>query len=74
MDILDITLHIDEDLSTEQRELFEHILKGHQGVVEYEQHHEAPHMLIVKFDTNKTTCIDIINIIKRSGLHTELIG
>lgn len=72
--LVDITLHIDENLSTEQRETIEESLRALDGVVSIHNSEKTPHLTIVQYNPDK---IDSHNILKRvtdQGAHAELIG
>ena len=72
--LADITLHIDENLNSEQRETVEESLRALDGVVSTHNSEKTPHLTVVKYNPD---IIDSQRIIKRitvQGAHAELIG
>ena len=51
--LVDITLHIDENLSAEQRETIEESLRALDGVVSVHNSEKAPHLTIVGYNPRK---------------------
>lgn len=72
--MVDVTMHIDENTSHEQREaLRDHVLQ-HKGVMAAVYHDEKPHLMIIEYDPEFANSSDFLDIAKSSGLHAELIG
>lgn len=70
----DVTMHIDEDTSHEQREALRDHLLEHDGVLAAAYHDEKPHLMVIEYDPDIAKSADFIDIAKSSGLHAQLIG
>ena len=70
----DITMHIDENTTHEQREALRDHLLQHKGVVAAAYHDEKPHLMVIEYDPEDTSSADFLDIAKSSGLTAELIG
>ena len=72
--IADVVIHIDENLSSEQRETIEESLRALDGVVSVKNSDKAPHLTIVAYNSDKINSKEILNRITDQGAHAELIG
>jgi hypothetical protein len=72
--MVDITLHIDEATSHEQRESLCDSLRALDGVVAAAAHDEKPHLLVVEYDPDRIKSSEFVTVAKTNGLHAELIG
>jgi hypothetical protein len=72
--MVDITLHIDEETSHEDREKLRDKLLGMDGVMAAASHDEKPHLMIIEYDPDVINSSAFIKIAQDSGLHAELIG
>lgn len=72
--ILDVTLHIDEETTHEEREDLRDTFLGKKGVVTADCRDEKPHLMIVAFDPDNVSAHDLLATAQRSGYHAELIG
>ncbi len=72
--LADVTLHIDEALSTERRADLETSLRGIDGVVSVSNADKTPHLTIVEYNPKKTNSTAILACAKEQGVHAELIG
>ena len=72
--MVDVTLHIDETTSHEQRENLCDTLRALDGVAAASSHDEKPHLLVVEYDPDRIKSSAFLNVAKESGLHAELIG
>jgi hypothetical protein len=70
----DVTMHIDENTTHDQREaLREHLLQ-HKGVMAADYHDERPHLIVIEYDPDAANSSDFLDVAISSGLHAELIG
>lgn len=74
INLVDITLHIDENLSTEQRETIEESLRALDGVVSIHNSEKTPHLTIVQYNPDTINSRGILNRVTDQGAHAELIG
>ena len=70
----DVTMHIDEDTSHEQREALRDHLLQQDGVLAAAYHDEKPHLVVIEYDPELVNSSDFVEIAKGSGLHAQLIG
>jgi len=70
----DVTMHIDEETSHEQREALRDHLLQKDGVLAAAYHDEKPHLVVIEYDPDLVKSSDFIDIAKSSGLHAQLIG
>jgi len=72
--LVDITLHIDENLSIEQRETIEESLRALDGVVSVHNSDKTPHLTIVQYNPEQMDSQRILKRVTDQGVHAELIG
>ena len=71
---VDITLHIDENLSAKQRETIEKSLRTLDGVAGVQNSEKTPHLTIVQYNRDKIDSQKILKRVTDQGAHAELIG
>ena len=70
----DVTMHIDEETSHQQREeLRDHILQR-EGVITADCRDETPHLMVIEYDPDVTDSQTLLALAKQHGIHAELIG
>jgi selenocysteine lyase/cysteine desulfurase len=74
INLVDLTVHIDENLSPEQRETLEESLRALDGVVSVHNPDKTPHLTIVAYNPDNTDSQKILKRITDQGAHAELIG
>jgi hypothetical protein len=70
----DVTLHIDEDISAEERENFLDALLGMNGVIAAACHDKTPHLMIIEYDRNAINSMAFVKAAQNHGLRAELLG
>jgi hypothetical protein len=70
----EVTLHIDEDTSHDERENFRDRLLGKDGVIAASCHDEKPHLMLIEYDPDIINSMEFVAEAKNKGLHAELIG
>ena len=70
----DVTLHLDESLSHEQRESLRDAILAQSGVMAVSSHDEQPHLMIVEYDPDATNSSSFLDIAKDKGINAELVG
>jgi hypothetical protein len=70
----EVTLHIDEDTSHEERENLRDRLLGKDGVFSASCHDERPHLMLVEYNPDIINSMEFVTEASNSGLHVELIG
>ncbi len=74
INLVDITLHIDENLNTEQRETLEESLRALDGVVSVHNSDKTPHLTIVQYNREAMDSQRILKRVTDQGAHAEIIG
>lgn len=76
INLADVTLHLDEELSEEARGALEAALRERDGVVSvhYNTNAAHPHLAIIEFNPDKVSSQDLLSIVKLQGYHGELMG
>ncbi len=70
----DVTLHIDENTSHDERENFRNSMLNRNGVMAAAYHDEKPHLLIIEYNPEIINSSEFVKVAQDSGLHAELIG
>jgi cation transport ATPase len=69
-----VVMHIDEMLSNSEIKALEHKLAQARGVQSAQVSERAQHLLVVKYDPQHASSFNLLNNIKTSGYHAQLIG
>jgi hypothetical protein len=72
--LADVTLHIDEDTSHDEREKFRDVLLSMDGVMAADFHDEKPHLMLIAYNPDIIKSIEFVEAAKQQNLHAELIG
>ncbi len=72
--LADVTLHIDKNLSSEQRGTIEESLRALDGVVSIHNPDKTPHLTLVEYDPDIITSRKILDRVTDQGAHAELVG
>ena len=72
--LVDITVHIDENLSPEQRITIDDSIRALDGVVSVHNSSKTPHLTIVQYNPDAVDSQKILKRITDQGVHAELIG
>ena len=70
----DVTLHIDEDISSEERAHFLDALLDMEGVIAAACNEKTPHLMIIEYDRNIINSMAFIKAAQNHGLRAELLG
>ena len=76
INLADVTLHVDEELSEKARNALEDALRQRDGVVSVHFNTNAthPHLAVVEFNPERVNSKDLLSIVKHQGYHGELVG
>lgn len=74
INMVDITLHIDEETSQEDRERLRDSYLQLNGVMAADYKNEKPHLMIIEYNPDVITSSELLKVIEKKGLHAELIG
>ena len=72
--LADVTLHIDKNLSSEQRGTIKVSLRALDGVVSIHNPDKTPHLTLVEYDPDVITSRKILQRVTDQGAHAELVG
>jgi hypothetical protein len=72
--LADVTIHIDKNLSSEQRGTTEESLRALDGVVSIHNPDKTPHLILVEYDPDVITSHVIQGRVTDQGTHAELVG
>ena len=72
--LADVTIHIDKNLSSEQRGTIEESLRALDGVVSIHNPDITPHLTLVGYDPDVITSHKILERVTDQGAHAELVG
>jgi cell division protein FtsX len=71
---VDVTIHIDEDLSPEVRLTIEDSIRALDGVVSVHNSSKTPHLTVVEYALDAMDAQRILKRVTDQGVHAELIG
>jgi cell division protein FtsX len=72
--LAEVTVHIDENTSHDERETLRDALLAMDGVMAAAYHDERPHLMLIEYNPDTVNSIEFVNTANRRGLHAELIG
>ena len=72
--LAEVTLHIDEATSHDERESFRDVILAMDGVMAAACHDEKPHLMLIEYNPDVSNSIEFVNAAKKHGLHAELIA
>jgi len=72
--LVDLTVHIDENLSPEVRITIDDSIRALDGVVSVHGSSKTPHLTVVQYNPDKMDSQRILKRITDQGVHAELIG
>ena len=72
--LAEVTLHIDENTSHDERENFRDVLLSMDGVMAAAYHDEKPHLIMIEYNPDVINSIEFVDAAKKQRLHAELIG
>jgi cell division protein FtsX len=72
--LVDLTVHIDENLSPEQRIDIQDSIRALDGVVSVHGSSKTPHLTVVEYNPEAMDSKRILKRITDQGAHAELIG
>lgn len=72
--MVDVMLHIDEDITRNERESLRDRVLARDGVMAAAYHDKTPHLLVVEYDPDVLSSKAILDIVETAGVHAELVG
>lgn len=74
MNICDVMIHINESLSEESRTTLESAMQKVEGVVSPHFSPDKAHLLMIAYDTDKTSTSVLLEKTRAAGYSAQLIG
>jgi len=72
--MVDVTLHLDEFISHEDRETIRDSLLNMNGVMAADSHDDSPHLVIIEYNPDTINSSEFLKVAQDRGLHAELVG
>ncbi len=74
MHTTDFVVHINEALSQSALEAIEEDIRHGKGVITVGHRLDKPHLVQVFYDSHETRMIEIVQEVRKHGLHAQAIG
>jgi hypothetical protein len=74
MHITDMVMHVDDNLEEQSRRNVEKTLTGQRGVIHAHFNERRPHLMLVSYDTERTSSFEILAGMSGQSLCAERIG
>ena len=74
MHITDMVMHVDESLGENSRRHVEKIITGQKGVLHAHFNEQRPHLMLVAYDTDRTSSFEILANIMGHHLGAERVA
>ncbi|MDT8404963.1 ATP-binding protein [Sulfuriflexus sp.] len=72
--MVDVVLHLDEEISHDDREKFRDTLLKMNGVMAASSHDEKPHLIVIEYNPDILKSSEFVDAAQANGLHAELVG
>ena len=72
--LVDVLVHVDENIDKAARGEMEDKVRGIEGVVSVAQHDDKPHLMMIEYNPDKTSSAAILACVKGEGVHAEIVG
>lgn len=72
--MVDITLHIDEDTTTLDRDEMRGQFLSMNGVMAATFHDKKPHLIVIEYDPETVKSMAFVDLVRNRGMHAELVG
>jgi len=74
MHITDMVMHVNNKLEEQSRRSVEKILTGQRGVIHAHFNESRPHLMLVAYDTKRTSSFEILARMTGQSLCAERVG
>lgn len=74
MHVTDMVMHIDNTLGEDSRRSVEQIIRNNEGVLGARFNDKRPHLMLVSYDTDRTSSFEIMAQITSQQLCAERVG
>ena len=72
--LVDVTIHVDENLDVVQRNTVDQQLRSLDGVISVHNAGKTPHLMTIEYDPQQIDSTRLLNTVKATGVHAEMIG
>ncbi len=72
--LVDVTVHFDADLSAVARGDIENAVRALDGVVSVHMPEDKPHLAVVEYNPERMNSATILKTVTEQGGHAEMIG
>lgn len=72
--LVDVTVHIDENIDTGTRADVERNIRNLDGVVSVHMPQDKPHLCMVEYNPDRVSSQGILRCVTAQDVHAELIG
>ena len=72
--LADVTVHIDENVSDEHRSRIENALRALDGVVSVHMPLDKRHLVVVEYDPQANDSQNILRCVREESVHAQLVG
>jgi len=72
--MLDVVLHIDEETTHDEREGLRDVFLNKKGVMTADCRDERPHLMVVGFDPEDISAIELLTMAQNRGYHAEMVA
>ena len=74
MHVTDMVMHIDNTLGADSRRNIEQALAGNRGIIQAQFNEQRPHLMLVSYDTQRTSSFEILALMSCQQLCAERVG
>ena len=74
MHVTDMVMHIDNTLGSDSRRNIERAITTNQGVLQARFNEKRPHLMLVSYDSDRTTSFEILAQMTGQQLIAERVG
>lgn len=74
MHVTDMVMHVDNTLGIDSRRNIERAITGNQGVLEAHFNDKRPHLMLVSYDSDRTTSFEILAQMTGQQVVAERVG
>lgn len=73
IDMVDVTVHIREDMTAEQLQSLQHAVRELDGVISTHVADHNPHLLVVEMNPRRVQTDAVLNQLLQRGVHAKLL-
>ena len=74
MQLSDVLVHVSEKINADEKNYLVNQLRGLNGVIAPRFSENKEHLLLVSYNSDAVSALSLLNTVKQSGLHAQLVG